>query len=192
MTTFYRGSTIPLEFAHDDFPKADWTARLIIKGVATASEFDATADPDEEKFTVTLTTIESKAIPVGIHQIAYRYENVGGEVSFVPGCEVSFLAAPNEAGDTRSQWEIDLEATDAAIRAKITGGAVEEYEIQTTVGQRSLKNMSLDDLRTHRRWVLGRVNQERRAAGKKPIGGNQWRRISSSLGNQSTVNRRRY
>ena len=52
MTRFYRGSTIPLEFTHDDFPKADWTAKLVLKGATSSQTFDAVADPDEEKFTV--------------------------------------------------------------------------------------------------------------------------------------------
>jgi hypothetical protein len=192
MRRFYRGATIPLEFTHVDFPKSDWTAKLILKGTQNTISFDATPDSERESFLVTISATDSAAIAVGSYQIHYRYESGDGEVSFLPGCEVEFIAAPTETGDHRSQWVRDLEAIDEAIRKKISGGAVEEYEIQTTVGQRSLKNMSLADLRDHRRWVLGRANEERVKAGKKPLGGNRWTQIKSSLGNQAPVRRRRY
>jgi hypothetical protein len=192
MIRLYRGATIPLEFTHKAFPKADWTAQLILKGVTSSQSFVAAADATYEKFTVTISASDSAAIAIGVYQIHYRYENVGGEVSFLPGCNANFLPAPTESGDLRSQNELDLIAIDSAIRAKITGGAVEEYSIQTTVGQRSAKNMSLEDLRTHRRYVLAQVDRERVQAGKPALSNNRWKKISSHLGNQSPVSRRQY
>jgi hypothetical protein len=64
---------------------------------------------------------------------------------------------------------------------RVAGGAVEEYEIHTTVGQRSVKNMTLEDLRTHRRWVIGQVDKERVAAGKRPLSNNRWKKVRSHL-----------
>jgi hypothetical protein len=181
MRRFYRGSTIPLDFTHDEFPKADWTAQLVFKGAKSSKTFEAVADPEEEKFTVTISAGDSAGVAVGVYQIHYRYENGDGEVAFRSGCEVNFLPAPTESGDQRSQAEKDLEAIDDAIRAKVAGGAVEEYEIHTTVGQRSVKNMTLEDLRTHRRWVISQVDKERVAAGKKPLSNNRWKKVRSHL-----------
>ena len=156
------------------------------------SSFDASPDSNEEKFLVKISAVDSAAIETGIYRVSYRYENSAGDVQIIAGKEVEFAPDPTIAGDQRGQFEKDLEAVDEAIRKKISGGAVEEYEIQTTVGQRSLKNMSLEDLRRHRRWVLGRVNAERKRAGLKQVGGDHWKQIKSSLGNQSAVPRRRY
>ena len=181
MTRFYRGSTIPLEFTHSYLSKANWTAKLVLKGATSSQTFDAVADPEEEKFTVSISAVDSAQIAVGVYQIHYRYENGDGEITFRSGCEVNFLPAPTEDGDQRSQAEKDLEAIDAAIRAKVAGGAVEEYEIHTTVGQRSVRNMSLEDLRVHRRWVIGQVDRERVAAGKRPLSNNRWKKVLSHL-----------
>lgn len=192
MKRFYRGATIPLEFTHVDFPKADWTAKLVLKGDQTSQSFDAVADSTDEKFGVTISATDSAAIAVGSYQFHYRYENPAGEVSFLAGCDAAFLPSPTESGDQRTQWEKDLVAIDDAIRNKIIGGAVEEYSIQTTVGQRSLTNMSLADLRTHRSWVLGKVDREREKMGKRPLSRDRHRRITSRLGNQTAVSRRIY
>lgn len=192
MIRFYRGATINLSFTHPQFPKANWSARLILKGIAGANSFDASPDANEEKFLVRISADESADIETGVYRVSYRYENSAEDVQIIAGREIEIAPDPSLDGDQRGQFEKDLEAVDNAIRSKIEGGAVEEYEIQTTVGQRSLKNMSLDDLRKHRRWVLGRLNSERKRAGLKQIGGDRWRRIKSGLGNQSAVPRRRY
>ena len=193
MKRFYRAATAELEFTHDDFPKADYSAALILKGEQTTSTFAAVADADEEKFTVTLTPAETAELAVGSYQAHFKYTaTADAAVSFVPGCEVYFLPSPEEIGDQRTQAEKDLEAVEAAIRAKIEGGAVEAYTIETTVGKRNLTNMSLEDLRKHRRFIVSLVDRERVKAGKKPLSNNRWRKLKSHLGNQSPVSRRIY
>ena len=163
-----------------------------MKGDATTQSFDAESAEAGNGFQVRIEAGVSAKIAAGKYRIHYRYHNSAEEVQFVEGAEVCFLAAPTESGDTRSQFELDLAALDNAIRAKIAGGAVEEYEIHTTVGRRSLKNLPLSELREHRRWVVKQVDRERVSLGKNPISQNRFKRITSNLGNQSTVPRRKY
>lgn len=163
-----------------------------MKGVNTSWTFVASPDLDEEKFLVKIAANQSAEITPGRYDVSYRYRNLAGDVQIVRGVEVFFLPDPTKAEDQRSQFEKDLEAVEDAIRQKVVGGAVDEYEIHTTVGQRRVKNMTLEDLRAHRLWLIRQINGERRVAGKKVLGNDQWKRIRSCLGNQSPVRRRRY
>lgn len=52
------------------------------------------------------------------------------------------IPASGTTFDGRSQSEIDLDALRAEIRARVTGGSVQEY----TIGTRSLKKMPMPDL----------------------------------------------
>ena len=191
MNTFYSGATIKLDFTLSDFPSPDWTASLILKNATETKSFGAIAGASGAH-DVVISSTDSSNITPGIYSTHYRVENTGGEVSFETGPEICILGDPSQAGDQRTQAEKDLEAVDNAIRKKIEGGAVEEYEIQTTVGRRRLKSMTLEDLRNHRKWVLRKLNAERVKMGKKPLGNNQWKKIRSHLGNQSHIRRRRY
>lgn len=192
MRRFTQGTTIALSFTHPQFPKANWSAELVLKGVNSSSTFPASPDINEEKFLVKIAAADSAEFEVGTYTAAYRYQNSAGDVQIVPGVEIAILPDPTKAGDHRSLFEKDLEAVENAIRQKIVGGAVDEYEVHTTVGQRRVKNMSLEELRLHRRWLVRQVNAERRAAGKKPYGNDKWRPIRSCLGNQAPIRRRRY
>lgn len=76
------------------------------------------------------------------------------------------------AYDGRSQAHKDLDAVDAAIRALITGGAVQEYRI----GQRSLKRYDLAELQVLRSRLIAEVKREQAADS-----------IANGLGNPHSV-----
>ncbi|NDG63973.1 MAG: hypothetical protein EBY29_11005 [Planctomycetes bacterium] len=92
----------------------------------------------------TITAAQSAALHIDYHwyQITVskngeRYTLETGEIQLVGN-----LPASGANFDGRSQTEIDLEAVQTAIRARITGGEVQEYSI----GNRSLKKISVNDL----------------------------------------------
>ena len=60
------------------------------------------------------------------------------------------------AYDGRTQTEQDLEAVNAAIRAVISGGAVQEY----TIGNRHLRKMSMADLLQLQGLLNARVQRD--------------------------------
>lgn len=93
-------------------------------------------------FTITATQSANLHIDYHWYQITVsktgeRYTLETGEIQLVGN-----LPASNANYDGRSQIEIDLEAVQAAIRARVVGGEVQEYSI----GNRSLKKISVTDL----------------------------------------------
>lgn len=69
------------------------------------------------------------------------------------------IPAAGNTYDGRSQAQIDLEAVRAAMRAIVTGGATQEYSI----GNRSLKKMSMPDLIALETKLKADVAREARA-----------------------------
>lgn len=74
--------------------------------------------------------------------------------------------------DARTQTEIDLENVQKAMRAMISGGAVQEYQI----GNRSVKKMSMEALITLESKLKYQIARERRA-----------KSIAAGLGDPSNV-----
>jgi hypothetical protein len=90
---------------------------------------------------------------------------VGGAVTTLGAGQLTVDPALNYAGspaafDGRSQAEKDLDAVQAAMRAIISGGAVQEY----TIGSRRLKKMEMADLITLESKLKGEVKREQAAA----------------------------
>lgn len=71
---------------------------------------------------------------------------------------LSYTGAPG-AVDGRSQAQQDLDAVQAAIRALVSGGAVQQYSI----GSRSLTKMRLEDLMTLESKLKADVKREQMA-----------------------------
>ena len=92
-----------------------------------------------------------------------------GQLEVVPG--LSYTGNP-AAFDGRSQAHKDLDAVDAAIRAIITGGVVQEYRI----GIRSLKKYDLAELQVLRSRLIAEVKREQAADS-----------IANGLGNPHSV-----
>jgi hypothetical protein len=85
-----------------------------------------------------------------------------GETYTVASGQITVVANPRLAQpgyDDRTQEEIDLEAVLAAIRARMTGGAVAEYAIR----DRSLKYMAITELHAERNRLAVIVARQRRA-----------------------------
>lgn len=80
-----------------------------------------------------------------------------GQLDVLQGLSFSGSAA---AFDGRTQAHKDLDAVDAAIRAIISGGVVQEYRI----GQRSLKKYDLAELQVVRSRLIAEVKREQAAA----------------------------
>ena len=108
----------------------------------------------------TITAAQSAALHIDYHwyQITVtksgeRYTLETGEIQLVGN-----LPASASNFDGRSQTEIDLEAVQAAIRARVAGGEVQEYSI----GNRSLKKISVTDLINLEVRLKGDLAAERR------------------------------
>jgi hypothetical protein len=71
---------------------------------------------------------------------------------------VQNLASATAGFDPRTQDEIDLAAVEAAIRARIAGGAVAEYSI----GSRRLRNEGMTELRALAKEIKLRIRRARR------------------------------
>ncbi len=173
MTPIYQNTTAAFNLGVPGCPPPAWTYELILKGNCATRTF-AAGDSGEVRLSASRATCGDT-----------------GEVGIVRRCELAVL--PDPAGDCcgKTQSQLDLEAVDEAIRALVAGGAVQSYSIQTTVGQRQLTRMSLDELRKHRRWLVSRVNKERAAMGLKPLGNDRWLPIKSCLGGHRRHVRRR-
>lgn len=92
-----------------------------------------------------------------------------GQLEVVAG--LSYTGNPS-AFDGRSQAHKDLDAVDAAIRAIVSGGAVQEYRI----GTRNLKKYDLSELYVLRSRLISEVKREQAAAS-----------IANGLGNPHSV-----
>lgn len=79
-----------------------------------------------------------------------------GSIQLLPS--LAYTGSP-AAFDGRTQAQQDLDAVQAAIRARISGGAVDEY----TIGNRRLKRMQLNDLLMLESRLKAEVARERSA-----------------------------
>lgn len=133
------------EPAVPDYPSASWTRTVALRHATDADAVNVVGVANAAGgWDFTIPASQSKALGVGA---IYWHDLVtsGGE-RFTLGTG-TIQVKPNIAGtgttfDGRLQSEIDLEAVKAEIRARVTGGSVQEYSI----GNRSLKKMPLPDL----------------------------------------------
>lgn len=98
------------------------------------------------EFTITSATSDGFAAGLWFWQ-AVATANVGGAVTTLGAGQLQVLAGLDYTGqpsafDGRSQAQKDLDAVQAAIRAIVSGGVVQEYKI----GARSLKKYEMADL----------------------------------------------
>ena len=110
----------------------------------------------------TITAVQSAALHANGHwwqltvtKAAERFTLGTGELSVLAN-----IPASGNTYDGRSQAELDLAAVQAAMRAIISGGAVAEYSI----GNRSLKKMSMPDLVALESKLKADVTREKRRA----------------------------
>ncbi len=106
-------------------------------------------------WSTTITVQQSSALTAG--QYYWQSYLTSGQVRFTVDQGQTVVVA-NYSGatagfDGRTQLEKDIDAVDAAIRAMVSGGAVQEYSI----GTRSLKKMTIADLTTLRSQLKYRL-----------------------------------
>lgn len=123
-------------------------------------------------FEVNLTAVQTASLSVGVLDFAVIAETEE-EKHVLQSGRLEIKEDPTLPGDKRSAAEKDLEAVEKAIRAIIEGGAVQSYQIQTTVGSRQLTRMTLEELEKLRTRL-------RRSAGI--LSNNRWRPIRTCLG----------
>jgi hypothetical protein len=122
------------------------------------------ADGDGWLFTIPAGT--SAGFDAGIWYFqAVATKTVGGDKTTLGSGQVEVLPSLSYAGqpgafDGRSQAQKDLDACQAAIRALMTGGGVQEYRI----GTRSLKRYDLSELLALESRLKADVVREQKAA----------------------------
>lgn len=131
----------------------------------TASEgFTATAVANGTGWRTTITAAQSANFDAG----TWYWQSVAtaGAVSYTIGSgqltverSLAYSGTPG-AVDGRTQAQQDLAAVQAAIRAMVSGGAVQKY----TIGNRSLDKIPLNDLMALESQLKAEVNREQRAA----------------------------
>ncbi|MDP0492514.1 MAG: hypothetical protein Q7Q71_15820 [Verrucomicrobiota bacterium JB023] len=151
-------------------PSPDWMATLHLTDENSAQDFAMAAD-GSGGFEIELTPAQTSSLGAGAKDFAVKATK-GGQAVIIAKGRLEVLPDPTQAGDKRTQDEKDLAAVEKAIRDIIAGGAVQSYSIQTTVGQRQLTRMTLEELRAERRQLL-------RITGKSP---DRWRPIKPCFG----------
>lgn len=137
METITKGTSAKYSLDAGDFDPSSDSAEFIVRQGTNVHTFDMEADPDNESaFLADLAPADTTSITGrGEHCWFFRVTS-GGDVTILDQGRIWVAPDPADAADDRTQFEQDLEALDAAIRAKISGGAVREYEIHTQVGRR--------------------------------------------------------
>ncbi len=133
-----------------------------------------TAVADGSGWITTLETAESEALSAGTYYWAAYATNSPDRVTIGRGSVLVKKNLEDVTGvyDGRSQSQKDLDAVQAAMRAMISGGAVQEYSI----GNRSLRKITLADLMILESQLKAQVAREKKAES-----------IANGLGNPSNV-----
>lgn len=120
-----------------------------------ATVLNLTGSPLSSGWTTAITVQQSSGLTAG--QYYWQAYLTSGAIRFTVG-QGQTAVVPNYSNaiagfDGRTQLEKDIDAVDAAIRAMVSGGAVQEYSI----GSRSLKKMTIADLTTLRSQLKYRL-----------------------------------
>jgi len=174
--TIYQNTSAEWSYSYTGYSDADgWASAVVLRSGTETASFAGVADGSGWK--VSVTAAASAAVTAGEYTASVVMTK-GAEREIVQVQKMWVLADP--AGTPAlTQWETDLAAVDAAIRAVVAGKGAKSYSIGTVNGSsRQLENMELSELRSHRSWLLGQINIERlRGAGKQTT----YRRIKSCL-----------
>lgn len=134
-----------------------WTLKYAIRG---PTSLDLTASSSGSGWQTSITSAQTAALSSGIHywqafaeKGSERYTLGNGRIDIVKN-----LALVSGTHDGRSQLRIDLDNVQAAMRALVSGGAVQKYSI----GNRSFEKMTLSELRELESSLKFQVAQEER------------------------------
>ncbi|MGE0410028.1 MAG: hypothetical protein AB7P23_12305 [Amphiplicatus sp.] len=165
-TRFNAGDTVVFDVAslslngeNIGFPA--WTLTYRLRGNGQTA--DIAGAGDGSGWTVTIAAATSVAYTAGVYSWSVDVSHGDGRRFTIAGGTLEVLAnfaTATGAFDGRTQSQKDLDAIDAAIRARLTGGAISEY----TIGNRNLRYESIASLRQLRSEVALRVANERNAA----------------------------
>ncbi len=138
-----------------------WTLKYAFQqtGTANVSVTSVTEGSGwKTSLTKTQTAAWSPSLPVFwqayAEKASERVTLASGSVEINPN-----VSTANTSTELRSQAQQDLDAVQAAMRAMISGGAVAEY----TIGNRSLRKISLTDLIIMESKLKAQVASERKA-----------------------------
>lgn len=162
--SFTAGDTVSWRKLLADYPATDgWVLSYAFRAPAGAG-LDVTAAADGAGFLVTLTAWQTAAFAAGVLYWQARVTRSMEVHSVDTGqCVVQpslSATATTAAFDGRTPLQKDLDAVRSAIRALLTGGAVQEYSI----GNRSLRRYSLQELQTLESHLVQQVAREQGAA----------------------------
>jgi hypothetical protein len=145
---------------------ASWTLIYSIRGPKT---LDVTAVADGEGFKSTISIANSASLDAG----QYYWQAYLVDVLPTPTKRMTIsdgqlqvlvdMKGASAGFDGRSQTELDLDAVQTAMRAIISGGAVQQYSI----GNRHLQKMTMPDLiqlESRLKYRLARENKARSIA----------------------------
>jgi hypothetical protein len=150
------------EPAVGDYSAPTYTRTVSLRQATGSITIDVVGVANGSGWDFTLTAAQSATLAAG-DVYAQDYVTLGGErYTLADGTikALGNLAAAAGAFDGRLQSEKDLAAVQAAIRAKIAGGDVQEYSI----GGRSLKKIPVADLIALENKLKADVASEKRAA----------------------------
>lgn len=153
---------------HDDAAKDNlgnaitseyWTLSYHLRGTQS---LDLTSVSNGPGWSTTISTTQSAALTAGVFYWQAAVTNGGermtlgsGQIKITPN-----LSAASAGYDGRTQAEQALDAINAEIQARLTGGMAEEY----TIGQRSLKKTPMRDLLEMQSRYKSIVARERQAS----------------------------
>ncbi len=143
----YAGDTVKWnEPATADYSSAaGWTATFALRHATGNDALNITGVADGVGgWNFTITAVQSAGLHVNGHYWQIAVTKDGERYTLGTGTleTKANIPASGNTYDGRSQAQIDLEAVRAEMRARITGGSVQEY----TIGNRSLKKIPMADL----------------------------------------------
>jgi len=142
-----------------DYPASAWTLTWSLRG---PQSIDIVAIASGNDYRTQQSAAQTALWPAGVYSFVGRVQNVAGVVAEVLRGRTKVLPnIPQQAAgyDGRTTAEIQLEAVQAEITARVTGGATVEY----TIGSRSLKKEPLAALLALRTQLMLQIAQSRRA-----------------------------
>lgn len=142
----------------NDIAPPDWSLRYAFRGPST---LDLVAVSYNGHWKTSATAAQTADLPAGVYYWQAFAINGANRVTYSSGqLTVKANLVDQEANfDGRSQAKKDLDSVQSAIRAIISGGAVQRY----TIGNRSVDKMSLSDLYSIETRLKFQVAQENRA-----------------------------
>ena len=133
------------------------STRYSIALVANGSAMTATADAET-----------TAAWAAGVYDLHVRVTHSDGRSRIAHQDRLAIKPDPSSATPSLSAYEIQLRKVDEAISAIVGGQGVQSYSITTAAGSRQIQRMSLAELRTHREWLLSKIDEDRAAMCERP------------------------